>query len=551
MVSCRTVLLIAIFLIVQHVSAQIAPGIYRVSFTDKGPTTYSFNQPLDFLAQRAVDRRLAHGVSIDSLDIPVNPTYIQQLMASTQMDVIHASKWFNSVTIRSTDTLGLDTLYTLPFVASVRTIARKANRPQAEKLEGAPKSEVGGYYSGYYGGAYRQVTMLNTHLLHDEGAQGQGMLIGVLDSGFENADSIAAFNHLFEENRIVFTRDVADKEEDVFDDHDHGMSVLSTMAALDEGTIVGTAPAAGYVLIRTEVDGSEFLWEEDNWAVGAEICDSIGCDILNTSLGYTTFDDSTMDHSYADMDGQTTLITRAAAIACAKGMLPVNSVGNSGNSDWNYIGAPADAAGVLSIGAVQRDRSVAEFSSHGPTADGRIKPDVSALGEGAWGLHRWGIGLINGTSFSGPIVAGSVACLWQLHPDRTNIEIMDAVRASAHLHDDPDNDQGFGVPDFFIAHQLLSDKSVLRDSNILMDVFPNPFDDHFTVQLFSETATSVRMEMFELTGQKFMDRTIDLDRQHLHRIRVEAAELSAQKRGAYALRVTMGGLVMYRLLVKE
>lgn len=551
MAVCRCIILLVASVVVFTSFGQIAPGLYRVTFADKSGTNYSLSQPIEFLSQRAIDRRIRFGIPIDSLDLPVSDDNILQLSAALDMDIVHTSKWFNSVVIRSTDTLGLDTVMSLPCVTSLKSVSSEGDRHVEDKLEHPSKSEIGGHYEGHYGGAYRQVTMLNTHLLHEMGARGEGMMIGVLDSGFDHADTIPAFAHLFEENRILLTHDVADGGSDVYNDHTHGMSVLSTMAAYEPGVIVGTAPRAQYLLLRTEVTGSEFIWEEDNWVVGAEICDSAGCDILNTSLGYTTFDDSTMDHTYMDMDGISTRISLGATIASSKGMLPVNSAGNSGDSEWYYVGAPADARGVLSVGAVDEDREIASFSSHGPTSDGRLKPDVSALGKGTWGLHQWGMGKINGTSFSAPIVAGSVACLWQLHPDRSNAELMNAVVASAHLSNDPDNDIGNGIPDFFIAHKLLLDEPVGNDAESLMSVFPNGFNDHFFIDVYNELQDQVLVEMFTMNGVSVLNRIVEVDHDHFHRIRVETSEMANSSSGPYVLRVSMGELTMYRLLYRE
>src|SRR5690606_23509662 len=232
-----------------------------------------------------------------------------------------------------------------------------------------------------YGAAFTQVSMMNGHLLH-ELSHGEGILIGVLDSGFDRADSIPAFQELRDRSGIVATRDLVDHDGDVYDDHYHGRSVLSAMAAIWEGQLVGTAPGADYVLIRTEDADSEFIVEEDNWVAGAEYADSLGCDVLNTSLGYSRFDDTLQNHTYADMDGYTTRIIIAAGIASSKGMIPVNSAGNSGESDWYYITAPADAHDILAVGAVGSMAESAPFSSHGPSADGRVKPYVASIG---WG----------------------------------------------------------------------------------------------------------------------------------------------------------------------
>lgn len=530
---------------------QTAPGIYKVSFTNKGNTPFSFSQPLEYLSQRALDRRAKQNIALDSLDLPVDPAYVQALANAVDMELIHTSRWFNAATFRSVDTLGLDTLENLPFVAKLKSTRAKANTSAPSKFVAQRQSEIGSYYSGYYGGAERQVTMLNAHLLHDQGAQGQGMLIGVLDSGFEQVDSIDYFQDLVADGRIVFTRDVADAESDVFNEHWHGMSVLSCMAAHSPGDLVGTAPQAQYALFRTEYVDSENVWEEDNWTVAAEICDSLGCDILNTSLGYTTFDDSTQNHSYADLDGNTTVISIAAGIASSKGMIPVTSAGNSGSSAWYHIGAPADAKGTLAVGAVGADRLAADFSSHGYSADGRVKPDVAARGHQTHGVVPWGYvtGGINGTSFSSPVCAGAVACLWQLHPNSSNSEIMDAVRQSGHLFRNPNEDLGYGIPDMLIADMILRGQEPERDQDRLLRVYPSSFQDYFVVELFSENDAELVLELFDMSGKLVIGQAARTDAGQVTRLRVDAREI--REAGAYVLRARLGEVQLHQLLIRE
>lgn len=247
--------------------------------------------------------------------------------------------------------------------------------------------EIGGTYASEYGAALRQVSLMNVHLLHRYGqARGEGMLLGILDSGFDQADSLPAFQALRDRGGITYTEDLVAHDGDVFGDHWHGRSVLSVIAGELTGRFRGTAPMVDVVLLRTEDAESEYLVEEDNWVSGAERADSLGCDVLNTSLGYTTFDDSTQDHTWADLDGHTSRMSIAAGIAATKGMIPVNSAGNAGSSTWRYLSIPADAEHILAVGAVNDAREVASFSSRGPSIDGRVKPDVSAVGWGAIGL---------------------------------------------------------------------------------------------------------------------------------------------------------------------
>ncbi|MCB0770439.1 MAG: S8 family serine peptidase [Flavobacteriales bacterium] len=464
------------------VSAQTAPDTYWVQFTDKAETPYSLDQPEDFLSARAIARRAAQNIAYDELDLPVDPAYIEQVRGLGEVQVLTRSKWFNGITVRTTDADVVATIRDLPFVHGIRPTGASLAPPSRPKFE--ELRDLESYRDGeeeFYGPSFRQIAMLNGHLLHSEGAQGQGMLIGVLDSGFEGVDASAAFSALRDRNGIVLARDLVDGDDNVYDAHAHGRSVLSCMASNLEGQLVGTAPGADYVLLRTEDVATEYPIEEDNWVMGAELADSLGCDVLNTSLGYTEFDDSTMDHSYADLDGRTLRISIAAGIASRKGMIPVNSAGNSGSSPWHFISAPADAIDILTVGAVGDLEQHAPFSSFGPSADGRVKPDVCAMGWGTTVL-RPGVDSVasaNGTSFAAPVLAGLVACLWQLHPTRNAQEVMEAVRSSASFFHTPNDAYGFGVPDFNVASDILEfgigmDEHAVGQGFLL---FPSPFDN--------------------------------------------------------------------------
>jgi subtilisin family serine protease len=362
----------------------------------------------------------------------------------------------------------------------------------------------------FYGNANVQIEMLNGDKLHNMGFQGQGVTVAVLDAGFYRADQIAFFDSLRNSGRVLGTHDFVQGGTSVFEDNSHGLSVLSTMAGYVPGVFVGTAPKASYWLLRTEDADSENLIEEDNWVRGAEFADSVGAQIINSSLGYTVFDDSSASHTYSELNGNTTRISIGADIAASKGILVINSAGNSGADPWKYVGAPADADSVLSIGAVDAERNYASFSSQGPTSDGRIKPNVSAMGELSWVITSSGMpGKSNGTSFSSPILAGMAACLWQAHPEAKSMEVFKAIEQSGDQYATPDEKKGFGIPDFLIAHSILSQLKLNKEvQDSLVNVYPNPFIEGVTIEFFSTKEQDVQVKIFKLSGKQIAEESV-------------------------------------------
>ena len=548
----RLALLICVATAIQVV-AQIGPDTYWVQFTDKDATPYSIGEPEQFLSARSIARRQAQGISIDETDLPVDPGYISAVLATGSVQLVNRSKWFNAITIRSTDALALDAIGQLPFVSTVRATRRlmlESPLPREKfTLEAPPSMMLRGGQPEDYGLSWNQIFIHNGHLLHAFDAKGQGMLIGVLDSGFEDADSLAAFADLRAREGIVLTRDMVNHDGDVYDDHWHGRSVLSCMTGILPGYLQGTAPMADYALVRTEEVAFEMVVEEDNWVAGAELLDSLGCDVLNTSLGYTTFDDSLLDHTYEQLDGLTTRITIAAGMASQKGMIPVQSAGNNGWSPWHYISAPADANDILAVGAVGNQGQFAGFSGWGPSADGRVKPDVMAVGWGAIGLRLEGdsVASINGTSFSSPIMAGLVACLWQLHPERSAHDVMDAVRRSAHLWLAPNDSMGYGIPDFMVAHAWLELTAGVEDpvGSSGMLVSPNPFEQGIRIAAPGARDGLARIVIIDALGRTAAENSIMM--------RSESAGLSGLESlspGTYLFRLVKDGRVWSARAVK-
>jgi len=480
---------------------------YWVSFTDKSGTPFSLDFPEDFLSQRALERREKQNITVDSLDLPVNPDYIEQVLG-LDAELVHSSKWLNGITVRTCRDSFPEKALQLDFVSEVELTKTTINNKSAVNkfLDPFAPGQLLEIDTTLYGMSAYQISQINGQFLHNQDYKGQNMQIAVLDAGFYNADQYPAFDSLWHDGRVLGTRDFVYPGSDVYKNNYHGMSVLSIMAGNKHGQLIGTAPKASYWLIRTEDINSEFLIEEDNWVAGAEFADSVGVDIINSSLGYFIFDDSTMNHTYSDMDGHTTRVTKAANIAASRGILVFASAGNEGNknNDWKYIIAPSDGDSVIGVGAVNKEGVAAPFTSYGPSSDNEVKPNITAMGWNTVVQKSNGtFGTGNGTSYSSPVMAGIAACLWQANPNATASQIKLAIEKSAHLYINPDSLLGFGIPDMMIADQIL--KTTLLDhyethANWL--VYPNPADDYLILQKHSRTAFGqVRITFYSLEGK--------------------------------------------------
>ena len=461
--------------------AQIATDIYWVQFTDKNDSPYSIDNPEAYLSQRALERRARLGIAIDEYDIPVNPQYLEAV-ANCGADLINPSKWLNGVSVRAMNSAVVDAINALPFVETVRNCP---NHPEAQlrKQQSMEKEMVpaqrGNMMRGYYGGGYTQITQLNADVMHEAGYQGEGMVIAVLDGGFEGTDIHPCFDNMREEGRLLGVRDFVYTSTTVYSQSTHGTSCLSTMAAYVPQTFVGTAPKASYYLLHTEDGTQENIVEEYNWVSGAEYADSLGVDVCSTSLGYIDFDMSEWDHPLEHFDGHTAPMSIGAEIAASRGMICLNSAGNESDG-YCTLGIPADAEHILTIGAVDGDGYRADFSSVGPTYDDRIKPDVMAMGQGTYVASGnpggWYGPYYNGsgTSFSCPVMAGAVTCLRQAFPDLSVQDFCDAVRMVGNRAENPDNYYGYGIPDFAAALEMLHVEDTFIQKDELIMAYPNP-----------------------------------------------------------------------------
>jgi serine protease AprX len=528
---------------------------YFIQFTDKNNTPYSLNNPSDYLSQKAIDRRTNQGILPDSTDLPVDPAYINGV-AATGANVIYSIKWFNGLVIETTDPQVLAAINALPYVVQSTPVGRMArqrnfsHRPDKFEFEAVFPVESAQRLSNFnYGLSANQIMLHNGHLLHNNGFTGAGKIIAVIDAGFQNVDVLPAFDTLWQKNLIIAAKDFVNPGGNVYTEHPHGEMVLSLMGGYLDGELVGTAPGASYLLLRSEDANSELIIEEYNWAAAAQYADSAGADILNTSLGYTTFDDSTMNHTYASLDGNTNPITVAADMAASKGMLVVNSAGNEGNSLWYYISSAADGDSVLAVGAVDAQGNYVSFSGKGPTSDGRIKPNVMAQGHQAVVASPWG-GIFqgNGTSFSGPIISGLAACLWQAHPNKTGMEIFHAIQESSSQYLNPDNFMGYGIPDFAVANALLSGIIDLENERLIR-IYPNPFMDYFSFDFYSASDQNLIINMFDASGRQVLSKIKYVQPYSLNKIKL--FDNISFSNGLYILQIQTKNHVYYNKVLKR
>lgn len=467
---------------------------YFVTFKDKINNGYSINQPNEFLSQKSINRRTNQGIAITDQDLPITTSY-KNLIANQGVEVYESSKWFNGIIIRSTSQEA-EQLKNLAFVMSTTYLAppnyagRFSGKDNLLEEDDSPSDSL------------FQNEILNVAEMHAQGFYGQGMTIAVLDGGFRNVNSIAPFNHLFSNNQVKYTYDFVSKSANVYQYSSHGTKVLSFMAAEINNSYQGIAPEANYLLFVTENVPSEYRIEEYYWLIGAERADSAGVDVISTSLGYSTFDDQAMNYTQAEMDGNTTIVVKAAHMASEKGIVIVTSAGNEGSSGWGIITSPADMINGLAIGSIQSDYLLSTFSSRGPTADERIKPDVVALGSKAYLVNENGtVSQGSGTSYSAPQVAALVAGIWQAYPNFSSSKVIDAVRMSASNVSSPDNEFGYGIPSFTAINNYLEAAS----TNETVLVYPNPVDSNNLLKikvLNPGEVNSVQLDMFDTTGKK-------------------------------------------------
>lgn len=427
---------------------------FRVSFTDKKNCGFSVKSPERFLSQKSLDRRRRYGLCVDEYDLPVTPKYLQAL-SQAGARICNKSKWNNTAVVETADSAIIDKVREMPFVKEAVCVWIGPDSVAVSLSEKSRQSEITGKcdtLKNFYGEGQTQIEMLGVNRLHNAGYRGGGVTIAVIDGGFYNADIIPGLSSA----KILGTRNFVRPEKSVYEELSHGMMVLSCIAANVPYSLVGTAPDAEFYLLQSEDGDSEQLVEEDNWCAAVEYADSLGCDIVTSSLGYFRFDFEEMNPKYSELDGCTAINSRSASLAESRGMLVLNSAGNSGDEPWKKIGFPADARDILAVGAVDSKKCNTNFSSLGNSADGRVKPDVMAMGKESAVFDTDGtVCHVNGTSFSCPTMCGAAACLLQKFPSKRPAEIIHALQQSGDNAETPDNVYGYGIPDVMKAAAIL------------------------------------------------------------------------------------------------
>jgi serine protease AprX len=522
-----------------------------VQLRNKAFTSGTLAIPSTYLTARAIQRRIRYGIAIDSTDLPVSQRYLDSIRSVPNVQVLSVSRWLNRVLIRTSDASAINRINAFSFVQSTTPQALRTGGNQRTTRNKFTETvtdvdpvigrtqQPQGVDTVNYGTNYTQVHIHEGEFLHNKNFTGQGMVIAVLDGGFQNFKTITAFDSVRLQGHILGERDFVAYDNSVNEDNVHGMQCLSTICANWPGRMVGTAPAASFWLLRTEDVGSEYPIEEFNWVLGAEFADSVGADLISSSLGYNTFDDPQFNHTYAQLNGNMATVTIGADLAAHKGLMITNSAGNEGNSSWQYLTAPADGDSVVAVGAVNASGAIASFSSKGLPTDTRIKPNVVSIGLGTVIAGAIGPTYGSGTSYANPNLNGLIACLWQAFPERNNQQILNAVYQSADRYAAPDKTYGYGIPNFRRAYRILKK---LRNDSIFGTVWlkgaPNPFADTVRVDFIGQVDGTASIALISSSGAIVATKTIPIEEQEIYTVRFDT--LINQPPGTYTIWYTDG-----------
>ena len=429
------VLLFFVFLS-SFVSAQPR---YWVYFKDKNAVEFN---PHLYFDQKTIDKRLSMGIELYCLeDVPLNEEYCSELEQITQIRV--RCRWMNAVSVALTSSQ-LNKVEFLPFVTGVEKIESQS-RLSSLKMSAVPDDSQMKLI-------YKQKEVMGSQYFADREINGKGVRIAILDAGFSGVDTISFFKEIRDEGRIIATYDFVKKRDFVYDFNSHGTSVFACIAGSNGEVSLGLGTGAEFLLARTEVKAEVFS-EEENWAAAVEWADKHGADIINSSLGYTF-----NRYFPRQMDGKHTFVTRMATAAARKGILVINAAGNDGNNKWQVIGAPADADSILSVGGINSKTGMhSDFSSFGPTFDGRLKPEIVTFSDVITVNKKGDLRLSYGTSFAAPLATGFAACVKQMHPEWDNMMLYREICKSGHLYPYYDYAHGYGVPqaDYFTGDEII------------------------------------------------------------------------------------------------
>lgn len=530
-------LLFVLAFLIAPISADATAYYFYVQLGDKSNSPYSISHPEAYLSARALERRAYYFIDVDSTDLPVSPVYEQQIR-DLGIHIHCRTKWLNGLTVLVPDSNIMSQVRALPFVKFVQYTGLTDENKAA-----GTRRKVSSALNFDYGAAATQINQLNGSILHNNGFRGENIHIAVLDAGFLNVDLNPAFDSLRIENRLLGTKDFVNPASDIYSEDSHGAYVLSTMTGNIPGKFLGTAPKASYLLIRTEADEGEYLCEPDFWVSGIEYADSAGVDLATTSLGYTEFDDNTMNYTYADMDGKTARASIAATMAFRKGIMLLNSAGNDGSNGWHYIGVPADADGVITVGSVTKTGTPSWFSSFGPSYDGRIKPELCATGTSSSLVSYADSVVINGsgTSFACPILAGMTACYLQAAkakmPSHTLSLLRKHLNESANLYSTPTDQMGYGIPDFAKAYTAVNNTSVENIKNeCQVKLLVNSTERKLKIRILDSTLNlnKAMLVLYSISGQAVLTSPINF--------RSADCDIAGLRSGIYLLTIEEGGI---------
>jgi subtilisin family serine protease len=473
---------------------------YIVYFTDKNASPYTITEPGNYLSPRAIARRIKQEILVTDADLPVNPSYVQQLN-SAGAKVFYTSRWFNCALVQTTSAIA-NSLSLLSFVKEVEFVAPGTRLSPARVRSSKRRQQPGGAEA-----TRAQLQMVGIDEMQGDDIYGKGIHVAVLDAGFDGVDTAGPFKHLFDDNRVVQVHDFVENTKDVYRYDDHGTEVFSVMAA-NSDTYTGGAHEASFYLYVTEDVPTEYRVEEFNWLFAVERADSAGVDVITSSLGYNLFDNNSMNYSKAvDLNGKVAIISRAAAAALARGIAVVCSAGNEGTNSWRTITPPADVDGILAVGSVTSSGARSTFSSVGPTSDSRIKPDVVAMGSGVSVIRPNGTnGFASGTSLAAPIVTSLVIGLMQRFPDIDPGVIIETIIATASRSGSPDNFLGYGIPSYAAVKADLEGLLPTED----ISVYPNPTDTgKFSIR-FKTLGVKATIIVYDLMGKILSTHVVDI-----------------------------------------